>query len=439
MWASRTARVTALLTSTAALALLVGCSSSSETTTSSSGESAAPTSSTTSADGTPASRTQQRDRSVERSTTAAAQYDYRGALRHLEGLKGADVDRLTTQIAAQKKAAVEWPDNAQIPHLFFHSLIVDADRAFVSRDSAQGYADYMVTVKEFKTVLASVHDKGYVLVNPDDFARKDAQGEMAYVPIRLPPGKKPLVISEDDVSYYEYMDGDGFATTMVIGDDGAVTNTYEDASGTSVEGAYDMPAIVDEFVEKHPDFSYRGSKGILALTGYNGVLGYRTSDIEYGNDPDIDVDEQQEQATTVADALKDDGWVFASHTWGHTNVTDASMTRLTADTTKWQDEVAPIIGDTDLMIFPFGADISGVAPYSGPKYQLLKDDGFDFYFGIDTSTPAWGQLTGEYVRQARINVDGLSMAAAKSNDQHVLHDFFDVDEVIDPARAEHGF
>ena len=439
MWASRTGRVTVVLTSTAALAILVGCSSGSETTTSSSGESATHTGSTTSTDHTPASRTQHRDRSLQRARTAAAQYDYRGALRHLEGLEGADVDRLTTQIAAQKKGAVEWADNAQIPHLFFHSLIVDADRAFVSRDSAQGYADYMVTVKEFKAILASVHDKGYVLVNPDDFARKDAQGEMTYVPITLPPGKKPLVISEDDVSYYEYMDGDGFATSMVIGDDGAVTNTYEDASGTSVEGAYDMPAVVDEFVTKHPDFSYRGSKGILALTGYNGVLGYRTSDIEYGNDPDVDVDEQQEQATAVAGALKDDGWVFASHTWGHTNVTDASMTRLTADTTKWDDEVAPIIGDTDLMIFPFGADISGVAPYHGPKYQLLKDDGFDFYFGIDSSTPAWGQLTGGYVRQARINVDGLSMAAAKSNDQHVLHDFFDVDEVIDPARAEHGF
>ena len=171
MWASRTGRVTVVLTSTAALAILVGCSSGSETTTSSSGESATHTGSTTSTDQTPASRTQHRDRSLQRARTAAAQYDYRGALRHLEGLEGADVDRLTTHIAAQKKGAVEWADNAQIPHLFFHSLIVDADRAFVSPDSAQGYADYMVTVEEFRAVLASVHDKGYVLVNPDDFAR----------------------------------------------------------------------------------------------------------------------------------------------------------------------------------------------------------------------------------------------------------------------------
>lgn len=430
---------TVVLTSAIAVAVIVtGCSTPAGSVKQSPSSDGSTSTSTSSEQAGP-SRAKERQVSLETAKTAAAQYDYAGALAALKGLKGEDVQELTTKITAQKKKAVEWGDNSQIPHLFFHSLIVDADRAFVSKDSAQGYADYMVTVDEFTAVLKSVHDKGYVLVNPHDFARKNAQGAMEYVPIKLPPGKKPLVLSEDDVSYYEYMDGDGFATDMVIDKDGKVTNTYTDASGKTVEGAYDMPAVVDEFVEEHPDFSYRGSKGILALTGYNGVLGYRTSDIEYGDDPDIDIDQQKKQATKVAKALKDEGWVFASHTWGHTNVTDASMTRMRADTTKWDDEVKPILGDTDLLIFPFGADMSGVAPYSGPKYQLLKDDGFDFFFGIDTSTPAWGQLTDGYVRQARINVDGLSMTAARANDGHVLHDFFDVDEVIDPARAKHGF
>ena len=262
---------------------------------------------------------------------------------------------------------------------------------------------------------------------------------MEYVPIKLPPGKKPLVISQDDVSYYEYMDGDGFAANMTLDDDGKVTNTYEDPSGKEVHGAYDMPAVVDEFVEEHPDFSYHGSKGVLALTGYNGVLGYRTSDSEYGDDKDIDLDAQKKQAKKVAEALKDDGWVFASHTWGHTNVTKATTARLTADTKKWNDEVAPILGDTDLLIFPFGADLGGMEAYSGPKYQLLEDDGFDFYFGIDTSTPAWMQLTDDYVRQARINIDGLSMAAHLKGDQQVLQEFFDVEDAIDPVRAKYGY
>ena len=41
--------------------------------------------------------------------------------------------------------------------------------------------------------------------------------------ILLPEGKKPFVMSQDDVCYYEYMDGDGFATRMIIGEDGKPT------------------------------------------------------------------------------------------------------------------------------------------------------------------------------------------------------------------------
>ncbi|MFQ9739281.1 MAG: hypothetical protein ACLR06_17395 [Christensenellaceae bacterium] len=34
--------------------------------------------------------------------------------------------------------------------------------------------------------------------------------------------------------------------------------------------------IVEEFVAKHPDFSYRGARGTIFLTGFDGILGYRT-------------------------------------------------------------------------------------------------------------------------------------------------------------------
>ena len=36
----------------------------------------------------------------------------------------------------------------------------------------------------------------------------------------LPPGKQAFVMSQDDVCYYEYMEGDGFASSMVVGEDG---------------------------------------------------------------------------------------------------------------------------------------------------------------------------------------------------------------------------
>ena len=87
----------------------------------------------------------------------------------------------------------------------------------------------------------------------------DENGKTKFVPgeIYLPPGKKPFVLSQDDVSYYEYMDGDGFASRIVIGDDGKPTCEMILDDGSVVRGAFDLVPILDAFVEEHPDFSYR--------------------------------------------------------------------------------------------------------------------------------------------------------------------------------------
>ena len=78
-------------------------------------------------------------------------------------------------------------------------------------------------------------------------------------------------------------------------------------------------------MEEHPDFSYHGHKGIIALTGYNGILGYRT-DIAYKTRKDLDEyqekffeenpdfdkaawKKERQQAKKVADAMKEAGIV----------------------------------------------------------------------------------------------------------------------------------
>lgn len=53
----------------------------------------------------------------------------------------------------------------------------------------------------------------------------------------------------------------------------------------------------------------------------------------------------------MADAMKEEGWEFASHTWGHINVGEASLERLQTDTQKWLDYVKPLVGDTNVIIF----------------------------------------------------------------------------------------
>ena len=80
-------------------------------------------------------------------------------------------------------------------------------------------------------------------------------------------GISPVSYTHLDV--YKRQEDTGFATKLVVGEDGKVTCEYKNDDGTLSYGAYDMVPIVDAFIEQHPDFSYRGAKGILALTGYN--------------------------------------------------------------------------------------------------------------------------------------------------------------------------
>lgn len=54
-----------------------------------------------------------------------------------------------------------------------------------------------------------MYEKGYVMVSIYDMATVDENGNMTPGEILLPEGKIPFVLSEDDVCYYHYMDGDG--------------------------------------------------------------------------------------------------------------------------------------------------------------------------------------------------------------------------------------
>ncbi|WP_312194072.1 polysaccharide deacetylase family protein, partial [Exiguobacterium sp.] len=247
--------------------------------------------------------------------------------------------------------------------------------------------------------------------------------------VRLPKGKQPLVLSQDDVNYYEYMEGDGFAKNLKV-KDGKIVNEMVGKP----DGAYDLVPLVDAFVQSHPDFSYKGAKGLLGITGYNGVLGYRSSYNQYGHIKQVETARKQAKQTAVA--LKQDGWQFASHTYGHIWVGKESVTTIRADLKRYKQDVAPLIGKTTQLIYPYGSDVGDWHDYSGEKYRLLNDSGFRYFFNVDASQHAWKQVGPDYFRQARINVDGIRLRQAVAGKTSVLDPFFDAKKVFDPARPE---
>lgn len=365
----------------------------------------------------------------------AAQYDYAGARKLLAHDSSEAARQALADIERAQALLQPWPDTTRVSHLFYHSLIVDPARAFAEGEPRRvGYAQYMVTIGEFRAQIEQIYQRGYVLVHPQRLVTKDAAGTLRRAKLLLPPGKTPLVLSVDDVNYYEYMTDSGFASNLTVVN-GRVTNTYRDAMGGDHLGSYDVPTILDDFVREHPDFSFHGDKGILAVTGYNGVLGYRSSIRMYGDTPHTRA--QGQQAKLVADALKADGWQFASHTWGHIDLTTASLSRIQADAQRWDREVRPIVGATDELVYPFGADISGMAEYTADneKFAFLNGhEGFEYFFPIDASTAAWSQLTRNSWRQARINVDGITMQRELDGHTTPLENFFTAADTIDPQR-----
>ena len=296
----------------------------------------------------------------------------------------------------------------------------------------------MCTVDEFKKILQQMYDRGFVLVSIHDIAYEiddpDSDGKkMVSGNIMLPEGKKAFVMSQDDVCYYEYMKGDGFADRIVIGDDGKPTCEMTLDDGSVVQGAYDLVPILDEFIEEHPDFSYKGAKAILAFTGYNGILGYRTGSA-YADSPTLE--EEKEKATKVASALREDGYEFASHSWGHRYYGQISYEEFKIDADKWQDEVAPLISGTDIMIFAFGDDISDWHKYTdgNAQFDYLYAEGFRYFCNVDSSQ-YWIQYGHDHLRQGRRNIDGYRMwRDITEPDSPRLSDLFDVSTVFDQSR-----
>lgn len=379
--------------------------------------------------------------SLKEADRLAMGYDYDLAIEKIKEIEGyeedAECSELMEKIKEDKKKAVPYENIDEITHIFFHTLIVDTDRAFDEDYTSSGYNLVMTTVDEFKKIMKQMYDRGYVLVSLHDIAHveKDSDGNevMTKGEILLPEGKKPFVLSQDDVCYYEYMENDGFACRLFIDDYGKPSCEYKDADGNVHYGAYDLVPILEEFIEEHPDFSYRGARGILALTGYNGVFGYRT-DTAYEN-TNTNYKADIEEAKKTAQGLRDAGWELASHSWGHLNLGQVSYERFKTDTDKWENRVESIIGDTDIIIYSFGDDIGSWYPYEhdNERYNYLYGKGFRYFCNVD-SAQYWVQLTDEYLRQGRRNLDGQRMYEDLSGDAERLKDLMDVESVFDPAR-----
>jgi hypothetical protein len=284
------------------------------------------------------------------------------------------------------------PWHGAVEQVFFHPLVLDPVAAFRSDRLGQGFRNYFVTARELSAILSGLYDRGWTLVD----LHRVAEGT-----VRVPPGRRPLVLYEDDVNYYRYFEGRGLASQLVLTPEGP---------RAVVDGALsdqDVVPMVDGFVTTHPDFSADGAKGVLALTGYEGFFGDR--------DPD------SAGVHALVGWLRTHGWTLASHTYGHITLAKAGRHVIAHDLARWR-AIAGVLGPIDVLVYPFGS-----RPTADGKRQL-RDAGFSVQVDIDVRPQLL--VRDGVTLMSRRHVDGIAFDHPAR-----LEPFFDVSSVRDPARG----
>lgn len=356
-----------------------------------------------------------------RSAAMAAEYDYENAMKLLAGYSGglandAELLRLYNGYKDALEALVVWDDLSEVPSLSFRTLVADLDKALADPDRGSRYGSRYITTEEFSRILNQLYENGYVLVSLYDFAvpvtAEDGSVGVNRTAIRLPEGKKPILLTQEGVNYYSHMEKcGGFADALVVGANGELTCRMGES-----EGAFDLVPVLNAFLAEHPDFSYEGARATIALCGYEGLFGMTL--------------DESEAIQAVADKLRAQGYDIACYTYSDMEYADFGVAGLKEDLDKWFAEITPVLGETDILVYPNGGDIKGQEAYSGGKYDALHSYGFRYFLGVNNGS-SWGMTAPEYARQQRTIVTAENLA---SNPEWYAG-MFDAATVLDASRG----
>lgn len=386
---------------------------------------------------------------VAQAERLAAGYDYDAAVAVLDSFSGdrtqyQQIQDATNLIGQAKNTVKPIDDPNTIPNLSFHCLIADPSRAFTDEEFGKAYNTNYVTIDEFSKILDQLYAGGYVLVDFDSFIVETVgeDGKVTYStqPIYLPEGKKPIMLTETLVNYELFTvdsdgdleadkGGDGFASRLIVDANGKIVNEYVDADGNVLYGAYDLVPILEAFIEDHPDFCYRGARATLAVSGEDGIFGYRIMHSVKEKKGEDYYNQQVEGAKKIASALREAGYTIACYTYANVGYGSISATKIEVDLDNWKKEVKPVLGDVPVLIYAKASDISADGNYEGGKYNVLKNAGFRYF--ISSGNSPYAEVTVNYVRQSRIMVTGNAMTTTPQ----IFSSYFTAKDVLNDQRG----
>ena len=316
--------------------------------------------------------------------------------------------------------------NGEVHHLFTHCLIAHPDIAFDKNNFMRSHLNNdCITPNEFKNILNQLHKNNYVLVDINSIFETDHNENVVKKKLYLPKNKKPLVFSFDDVIYDSKKQGKGMVDKIIVDESGNLATITKQNNKEIISYDNEFITILESFTKKHPDFSFNGAKGTICLTGYDGILGYRTSERNKTNRED-----EIQKVKPVIQKLKQNGWNFACHSFGHYHMKKISEKKFEEELKLWNEQVTPLIGKTQVYVYPYGEWEVFDDGNLSKKHTLLKQNGFKLFCGVGMK-PFFSYLptssNEKVLFMDRTCVDGYTLL----NKQEYLQKYFDCKSVYD--------
>ncbi len=282
--------------------------------------------------------------------------------------------------------------NGSVEHIAIKPLIADPDRAF-DGDRFEASADRdLLLVSEFHRILEQLYERDYVLVDGRSFVSDD--GHARAVP--YPEGKKPLCLVLDDFFSSEARVESGIAARLDLDGDGHIIGVVRDRDGTErADRFFTAIGVVEDFIDRHPDFSFNGATGTISVVSMNGLFGYplteeqdrhwRDDAINYGFNSLLntvtDLDVNDAKVRELLSSLSKRNWRIASGSYGRLAMDQATLQSISDDIIKVKESVEPVTGEMNILHYPLGIHVE----YDKKKTALLAENGYTVLSGYGTS------------------------------------------------------
>ena len=270
----------------------------------------------------------------------------------------------------------------EIQYIFLHPLISDIGLQKEIRTNKKNIFNLFITVDEFKKCLDILYEQNYILVDIYDIYKqtyKEERFKIERQDLKIPKGKKPLVLFIDDLSYNRHM-SEYTSSKLVIDElDNKIKSVVNYDGHEVISDDMEIIPIINNFIELHPDFSFNNARGVISLTGYEGVFGYNTGKNVRRDSKNLEVIRRLSKdifdAQKVANKLKEEGWIFACHTYGHINLKNFTLDYIKNDMENWFKYVANIVGDTNIFVYPYDY----LLDKDDERFKYLNNNGFNIF------------------------------------------------------------